>query len=92
MVKATLIDAIMRAVSTHSQIHEGFGLLHRLFDCPLVKKDLLQRDIFTEHQMVAILAGLPKEERATVLRELINRGRPTHLRGKARFLMDHGLI
>lgn len=92
LVKATLIDAIMRAVSTHSQIHEGFGLFHRLFDCPLVKKDLLQRDIFTEHQMVAILAGLPKEERATVLRELINRGRPTHIRGKARFLMDHGLI
>lgn len=92
LVKATLIDAIMRAVTTHSQIHEGFGLFHRLLDCPLVKKDLLQRDIFTEHQMVAILDGLPKDERATVLRELINRGRPTFVRGKARFLMDHGLI
>lgn len=92
LVKATLIDAIMRAVTTHSQIHEGFGLFHRLLDCPLVKKDLLQRDIFTEHQMVAILDRMPKDESATVLRELINRGRPTYVRGKARFMMDHGLI
>ena len=92
LVKATLIDTIMHVVSNSSQIHFGFGLFHKLLGCPIVKKDLLQRDVFTEHQMISILDDVPEEERATILRELINRGRPTHPTKKTYFLMRYGLI
>lgn len=92
LVKTKLVDAIMQAVCDGSQIHLGFGLFHRLFGCPLVKKDLLQRNMFTERQMMEILVDRPAGERDDILRELINRGRLTHPTEHERFLMRHDLL
>lgn len=92
LIKSALIDQILRAITQRSQVHYGFGLLHRLLGCPLVKKDLLQRGIYLEQQMMEILDGLPAGRRAGVMRELINRGRPSFRTPRDRFLDRHGLL
>lgn len=91
LLKAALIDQMMRAVTQSSQIHHGFGLMHKLLGCPIVKKDLLQRNVFVEQQIMDILDDLPSEQRAAILRELLNRGRPTYLSKYDRFLERNGL-
>lgn len=88
----TLVDRFMTEVTQGSQIHLGFGLFHRVLDAPLVKKDLLARAIYLEHDSALILDRLPADSRAAIMRELINRGRPIHVRGLRRFLLSHGLV
>lgn len=88
----TLVDRFMTEVTQGSQIHLGFGLFHRVLDAPLIKKDLLARAIYLEHDSALILDRLPADSRAAIMRELINRGRPIQVRGLRRFLLAHGLI
>jgi hypothetical protein len=92
LARHALIDRLMMEITGSSQIHVGFGLYHRLLDCPLIKKDLLVRAIYHEHDCSMILDRLPDEERSSIMRELVSRGRPIDVRGMRRFLLDHGLI
>ena len=92
LARHALIDRLMMEVTQSSQIHFGFGLYHRVLDCPLIKKDLLARAIYLEHDCSMILDRLPDETRASVMRELVSRGRPLNVQGMRRFLLNHGLI
>ena len=87
-----MVDRLMMEVTQGSQIHLGFGLFHRVLDAPLIKKDLLARAIYLEHDCTMILERLPADTRAAIMRELVNRGRPLQVRGFRRFLLKHGLI
>ncbi|MCZ0732762.1 rhamnan synthesis F family protein [Phreatobacter sp. AB_2022a] len=87
-----LVDRLMMEVTQGSQIHLGFGLFHRVLDAPLIKKDLLARAIYLEHDCTMILERLPADARAAIMRELVNRGRPLNVHGFRRFLLKHGLI
>lgn len=91
LAKLALIDLLLGEISVRSQVHSGFGIYHHLMGAPLVKKDLLQRGIWVEHDCALILSDMPTDLRDAVLRQLINRGRPVHVRGVKRFLLHHGL-
>ncbi|TXL78722.1 lipopolysaccharide biosynthesis protein [Vineibacter terrae] len=92
LARHALIDRLMMEITQSSQIHFGFGLYHRVLDCPLVKKDLLARAIYLEHDCSLILDRLPDDTRAPIMRELVSRGRPLDVRGMRRFLLNHGLV
>lgn len=92
MARHMLIDRLMMEVTQGSQIHLGFGLFRTLMRCPIVKKDLVARDIYLEHDCEMILSDIESELRGKMVRELVNRGRPLHVQGRHRFLLDHGLL
>lgn len=89
--KMALIDCILREIEDRSQVHVGFGVYHHLLGAPMVKKDLLQRGIFTEHDLRHVLGDVQDPLRAGVVRQLVSRGRPVAMRGTRRFLVNHGL-
>lgn len=87
-----LIDQIMASFMNSSQAHYGFGLFYRILRAPIVKKDLLGRGVYLEHQCLRILDDLPPATAQAVVRQLANRGRPVQLRGLHRFRYRNGLI
>jgi len=88
----SLIDQLMTSFMNSSQAHYGFGLFHRVLQAPIVKKDLLGRGVYLEHQCLRILDDLPPATSQAVVRLLANRGRPVQLRGLYRFRYRNGLI
>lgn len=91
LLRWTLVEGMLAEVSAHSQAHVGFGLFHSLMGAPIVKKDLLQRGLWSENDCLLILDDVPPEARRHIMRQLINRGRPMHVSGFRRFLLRHGL-
>ncbi|WP_371345156.1 lipopolysaccharide biosynthesis protein [Ancylobacter sp. IITR112] len=91
VLRWSIIQAMLAEVSAHSQIHVGFGLFRLLLGAPVVKKDLLQRGLWSEQDCLQILDDVPPEARRRIIRQLINRGRPLHVSGTRRFLLRHGL-
>jgi hypothetical protein len=73
-------------------VHFGFGVFRNVLNVPLMKKDLLTRGVFLEHEVARILEDLPDPQRAAILRELITRGRPVRMGFVRRFQARHGLI
>ncbi|SEF33390.1 rhamnan synthesis F family protein [Variovorax sp. NFACC27] len=92
LARRALVDRIMMEVTQGSQIHLGFGLFRTLMRCPIVKKDLIARDIYFEHDCEMILQDVESEMRSMIVREMVNRGRPIFAQGRLRFLLDHGLV
>ncbi|HEX7863472.1 MAG TPA: rhamnan synthesis F family protein [Variovorax sp.] len=92
LARRALVDRIMIEVTQGSQIHLGFGLFRTLMRCPIVKKDLIARDIYFEHDCEMILHDVESEMRSKIVREMVNRGRPLLVQGRLRFLLDHGLV
>jgi len=90
--RVTLVNHIMDTIINGSQIHLGFGLFFRLMNSPLVKRDLLMRDIFLEHDCIRIMQDLPEPTRGMIMREIINRGRNVNLSLWRRFKLNNGLI
>jgi hypothetical protein len=77
-------------IAGRSQIHAGFGLYHVLMGSPMVKKDLVQRQVYLEQDCSLILDDVPEATRAAIMRTLINRGRPVHWRGLKLFRLHYG--
>jgi len=92
LARQALIDRLMLEVTQGSQVHLGFGLFRTLMDCPIVKRDLIARDIYLEHDCEMLMSDVDADTRAMVVRALINRGRPMFVQGRRRFLLDHGLV
>ncbi len=92
MEREALVNQILRTFIDTSQVHFGFGVFHKVLGAPLVKKDLLSRGVFLEHDVARILEDLPEAQRASILRELITRGRPIRMGFVRRFKARHGLI
>lgn len=92
MRRDALTGVMIGAILDGSQVHLGFGLLHRVLDLPLVKRDLLFRGVLLDHDCARILDRLPEDRRNAVLRELVNRGRPVGIGAVRRFLLHNGLI
>ncbi|WP_432730480.1 rhamnan synthesis F family protein [Variovorax sp. W6] len=92
LARRALVDRLMMEVTQGSQIHLGFGLFRTLMRCPIVKKDLIARDIYFEHDCEMILQDVESEMRSKIVREMVNRGRPLFVQGRLRFLLDHGLV
>lgn len=90
--KIYLIDLLMSSFINASQVHYGFGYFYRLMNSPLIKKDLVQRGIFYDHDIDYILSNLGEQERTAIVRELTMRGRPLRLRGREKFLRNNGLV
>ncbi len=88
----SLIEQIMASFMNSSQAHYGFGLFYRVLKAPIIKKDLLGRGVYLEHQCLRILDDLPPATAQAVVRLLANRGRPVQLRGLYRFRYRNGLI
>ena len=89
--KMALIDCMLAEIEVRSQVHIGFGLYHHLLGAPMIKKDLLQRGVYAEHDFRNVLGGLSGPTRVDVMRQLVNRGRPIGLRGMRRFMIHNGL-
>jgi hypothetical protein len=92
MEREALVSEILRTFNDTSQVHFGFGVYHRVMGAPIVKKDLLSRGVYLEHEVARILEVLPEGQRAGLMRELISRGRPVRMGFTRRFLARHGLI
>lgn len=91
-LRDALVDQLMASFMNNSQAHYGFGLFYRVLQAPIVKKDLLGRGVYLEHQCLRILDDLPPATAQAVVRLLANRGRPVQLRGLHRFRYRNGLI
>jgi hypothetical protein len=91
MEREALVNQIMRTFIDTSQVHFGFGIYHRVMGVPIVKKDLLARGVFLEHDVTRILEAQPAARRDELLREMISRGRPVRMGLFRRFLSRHGL-
>lgn len=91
-LRDSLIEQLMASFMNSSQAHYGFGLFYRVLKAPIVKKDLLGRGVYLEHQCLRILDDLPPATAQAVVRLLANRGRPIQLRGLYRFRYRNGLI
>lgn len=91
-LRDALVDQLMASFMNNSQAHYGFGLFYRVLQAPIVKKDLLGRGVYLEHQCLRILDDLPPATAQDVVRLLANRGRPVQLRGLHRFRYRNGLI
>jgi len=91
-MRETLVNHMMGMIVDGSQVHRGAAIFHRVMDSPLIKKDLLMRGLFVEHDCARFLDHLPAATRAHIMRELINRGRLVYLRGWRAFQIRHGLI
>lgn len=87
-----LVNDMMGMIINGSQVHRGAGIFHRVMDSPLIKKDLLMRGLFVEHDCARFLDYMGVTQRERILRELINRGRPVYQRGWRAFQIRHGLI
>lgn len=87
-----LVDQLITSFMNSSQAHYGFGLFYRVLKAPIVKKDLLGRGVYLEHECLRILDDLPPATAQAVVRLLANRGRPVQLRGLQRFRYRNGLI
>ena len=85
LAKQALIDLMISDISNRSQAHAGFGLYHVVMGSPMVKKDLIQREVYLEQDCSLILADVPEPRRTAIMRQLINRGRPLNWRGLKRF-------
>ncbi len=92
ILRDSLIDQLMASFMNSNQAHYGFGLFYRVLKAPIVKKDLLGRGVYLEHQCLRILDDLPPATAQAVVRLLANRGRPVRLRGLYRFRYRNGLI
>jgi hypothetical protein len=92
MEREALVNQILRTFIDTSQVHFGFGVFRNVLSVPLMKKDLLTRGVFLEHEVARILEDLPDPQRAAILRELITRGRPVRMGFVRRFQARHGLI
>lgn len=90
LAKQALIDLMIGDIANRSQVHAGFGLYHILMGSPMVKKDLVQRLVFSEQDCSLILSDVPEATRAVIMRTLINRGRPVHWRGLRAFRVHFG--
>ena len=90
LAKQALIDLMIGDIANRSQVHAGFGLYHVLMGSPMVKKDLVQRLVFSEQDCSLILGDVPEATRAAIMRTLINRGRPVHWRGLRAFRVHFG--
>jgi hypothetical protein len=90
LAKQALIDLMIGDIANRSQVHAGFGLYHVLMGSPMVKKDLVQRQVYLEQDCSLILDDVPEATRAAIMRTLINRGRPVHWRGLKLFRMHYG--
>lgn len=91
-LRENLVDQLMASFMNSSQAHYGFGLFYRVLKAPIVKKDLLGRGVYLEHECLRILDDLPPATAQAVVRLLANRGRPVQLRGLQRFRYRNGLI
>lgn len=60
--------------------------------CPIVKRDLVARDIYMEYDCEMLLDDVDSETRTMIVRALVNRGRPLHVKGRRKFMLDHGLV
>jgi len=92
MLHDVLVNRIMESFVNSSQVHFGFGLFRRLMGCPLIKRDLLFRGIMLEHDCARVLDDMQPERRHFIMRELINRGRPTRTSLLRKFKIRHGFI
>jgi hypothetical protein len=90
LAKQALIDLMIGDIAGRSQIHAGFGLYHVLMGSPMVKKDLVQRQVYLEQDCSLVLDDVPEATRAAIMRTLINRGRPVHWRGLKLFRLHYG--
>ncbi|MDR3476234.1 MAG: rhamnan synthesis F family protein [Devosia sp.] len=92
MARDALIDQLLQTFMSSSQVHFGFGLFHRVLQCPLVKKDLLSRGVLLDYELVRALEDLPPPALHRIVRQVMNRGRPVNLAGLRRFKLANGLI
>jgi hypothetical protein len=92
LARQALIDHFMREVTRSSQIHMGFGLYRKLMQCPIVKKDLVLRDIYADYDCEALLGDLEEGQRTLIVREMGTRDRIAFAHGFKKFKLEHGLI
>lgn len=92
IARQSLIDQLLQQVRQGSQIHLGFGLYRKLMQCPIVKKDLVGRGIYTDADCEMMLQDIEPDERQRLVRELSTRDRVDFARGLMKFKFRHGLI
>lgn len=92
LVKDSMIDQLMASFLFNSQVHYGFGLYHRVMKSPLVKKDLILRGVYLEHECMRVLDDLPSETANVIVRLLVNRGRPLRTSTLDSFKYYNGLL
>jgi hypothetical protein len=89
---STLARQIVERVEAHNQMHGGGILFQKYLGLPLMKRDLVYREVFTLDEMAQIVQTLPEELAAEIMRDFHAKGHPDQLGFADRALHRHSAI
>ena len=87
-----LADQIVAAVRTRNQMHAGGFLFHKLLGLPIIKRDVVYRQIHSLDEVTSILKDVDNPDRDEVLADFTKRGTPAHLNPLQRLFYRHSAI
>jgi hypothetical protein len=89
-------DALARQfierVEAHNQMHTGGTLFRTFLGMPMIKRDLVYREVFVPDEISILLDGIDGELRREIESDLENKGTPARLGIMARVLHRHSAI
>jgi hypothetical protein len=83
---------LIEAVIASNQLHTGGFLFHRFRGLPIVKRDIVFRELYEPHEVRRALSDLPAEVLAIVVEDLSTRGTGAQLDYWNRLLYRHSAI
>ena len=91
-VSEPLADEIVAAVRARNQMHVGGFLFHKLLGLPVVKRDMVYRQIHSLDEVTLLANDLDNAERDEVLADFTQRGTPVHLSWLKKLFYRHSAI
>lgn len=82
--------AILHHLMEQNQIHAGGFLFHRFLGMPIIKRDVVFRELYSVDEVLAALPDLAPQVRSEVKADLLRRGTAASLGAWDRLLYRHG--
>ena len=93
LIMRRLKEALSHMLALRAQIHTGTFLFPKFLSSPLIKRDIVYRELFTIYEVDRMLLELGYHtERQSILDELRRRGTAAHLKGFTKRRYQLGLI
>ena len=91
-VSEVLADEIVAAVRARNQMHAGGFLFHKLLGLPIIKRDVVYRQVHSLDEVTSIVSDLDNPDRDEVLADFTRRGTPAHLNPLKKLFYRHSAI
>lgn len=87
-----LASDFVEAIEAHNQMHTGGILFHRLLGLPVIKRDIVFREVYQANEVPALLSPIDEPLRSMLSQELTQRGGSETLGPFARALHRHSAV